>query len=235
MSIKVENIKVAGWEPSIVGMRNPMNSWSKSDTVYQQDGTAILGPNDLDLMKRLYAGGPVHRKYLRQLAVWVDIDAPLYWWKEFDTYKVGTTADSCSTMHKIHSKELTLDDFSHEHLEERSLKVLCDVIDEINYWRNKYLNTPDDQAELKKHYWWQMIQLLGSNYNQRRTISMNYEIAYNIENWRANHKQNEWCILVAMFNLYLPYFREIKSNVEELKPKEYYEDILKKYEMSIHK
>lgn len=203
--IKVENIKVYNIARAIYSARNPMNSWAKSDSDLEKD---IIGPNDLDLMRRLYKGGSEHRKYLRQIFVSMDIVAPLYWWKEFDTYKVGTVANSCSTMHKIHSKEFTLDDFSHEHLFNASdvdvacLQELKNVIFSLNNARKKYLETKC------KDYWWQMIQLLPSSYNQRRTVTMNYENAVNMIRQRENHKLDEWRDFVKELQQ-LPYIKQI--------------------------
>ena len=218
--IKLENTEVMGWEAAIRGMRNPLNSWEQSDSLfgknleipYSQNNPIILidengvetyiGDNDLNLMKRLRNAGTDHRKFMRMIAVYVDITAPLYWWKEFDTYKVGTVANSCSTMHKIADKEFTLEDFSHEHLidsfsetwdiaagdECRStpLDILYTVINALNIYREKYLETRD------KSYWWQMIQLLPSSYNQRRTVMLNYEVLANMCKSRKNHKLDEW-------------------------------------------
>ena len=212
--IKIENVEIYGWEPTIRGMRNPLNSWEKSDSEYEcidEDRDIyeyVIGPNDLDLMKRLSNGGPVHAKYRRMITVYMDITAPFYWWKEFSTYKVGTVANSCSTMHKIHAKEFTLEDFSHEHLIDYEL-YSCDEVDGpvlncapdvycgglqhmnltinvLNYYRKKHLETKD------KKYWWQMIQLLPSSYNQRRTIMFNYEVLANIYKSRKDHKLSEW-------------------------------------------
>lgn len=225
--IKIENIEVMGWEHAIRGMRNPMNSWEKSDSgickggddgigcencanydscEHTYDHSWQLGKADYDLMMRLTAGGPTHAKYRRMITVYVDITAPLYWWKEFDTYKVGTVANSCSTMHKIAAKEFTLEDFSHEHLgvyipaekndgEEcfQNLwidDILSRVIDGLNIARNFYIK--EDDPELKKKYWWQMIQLLPSSYNQKRTVMMNYEVLASIYPMRKNHKLDEW-------------------------------------------
>ena len=163
--IKIENIKVYNIARAVYSSRNAMNSWDKSDSDLEHD---ILGENDLDLAKRLFKAGTEHRKYLRQIFVSMDITAPLYWWKEADTYKVGTVANSCSTMHKIHAKEFTLDDFSHENLLYEWKSHLMNTIGALNLAREFYLKTKD------KKYWWQMIQLLPSSYNQRRTITMNY-------------------------------------------------------------
>lgn len=213
--IKVENIKAYNIARAIYSARNPMNSWAKSDSDLEKD---IIGPNDLDLMRRLYKGGAEHRKYLRQIFVSMDIVAPLYWWKEFDTYKVGTVANSCSTMHKIHDKEFTLDDFSHEHLThcydyEIELvdfeeyfnsphEVLLFVIKALNHYRNLYLETKD------KRHWWQMIQLLPSSYNQKRTITMNYENVVSMIHQRGNHKLDEWREFVKELQE-LPYIKQI--------------------------
>ena len=216
--IKVENIDVWGFKHAIRGMRNPMNSWEKSDTLLCGDikcPDLIVGENDLDLMKRLYKAGTEHRKYLRQIFVSMDITAPLYWWKEFDTYKVGTVANSCSTMHKIADKEFTLDDFSHEHLVDEgyqdslgtiakieSESILKGVIGYLNYIRGRYNYTKD------KKYWWQMIQLLPSSYNQKRTVTMNYENVVTMIKQRSGHKLDEWNNFVEILKK-LPYIKEI--------------------------
>lgn len=257
--IKIENVEIQGFEPAIRGMRNPKNSWDRSDSGYchvlaytepseercmgcpmwtGKDDTPIenassedvgvsscgmmnneawksyttgfvIGPNDHELAMRLSSGGPVHAKYRRMIIVWADITAPLYWWKEFDTYKVGTVANSCSTMHKIHAKEFTIDDFSHEHLiedwiEENVESFYFDnhnigvspimglryIIHLLNASRNAFLNAKD--KKLKKKFWWQMIQLLPSSYNQKRTVMFSYEMLANTDIWRADHKQDEW-------------------------------------------
>lgn len=209
--IKFENTEVVGWGSAIRGMRNPMNSWGKSDS--HRDGCYrtplcykskyyTVGPNDLDLMTRLRNAGTDHRKFMRMITVYVDITAPLYWWKEFDTYKVGTVANSCSTMHKIADKEFTIEDFSHEHLIDEPIYIhegldnnekriiatglLYDTIFCLNVFRKKFLETKD------KKYWWQMIQLLPSSYNQHRTVMLNYEVLANIYKSRKNHKLDEW-------------------------------------------
>lgn len=183
--ITLEKTLVCGWEPAIRGMRNALNSWHLIDSTF--DGEVKIGENDHNLMMRLAKSGSSHAKYRRQIIVWVDITAPLYWWKEFDTYKVGTVANSCSTMHKIHAKEFTLDDFSHEHLTERSLRLLknCVVLD-LNYNRNLFLETKD------KQYWHNMIQLLPTSYNQKRTVQLNYEVLAGIYPDRKHHKLDEW-------------------------------------------
>lgn len=199
--IKIEETETYGWEAAIRGMRNPMNSWDKSDSEWKfyggdcYKGVFVIGKNDLDLMLRLHNAGTDHRKYLRMITVYCDITAPLYWWKEFDTYKVGTVANSCSTMHKIHAKEFTMDDFSHEHLYSDCL--LEDIINELNVYRDIYNNydkqTDKYKAEFsKKDIWWQMIQLLPSSYNQKRTVMLNYEVLSNMYKSRSNHKLDEW-------------------------------------------
>ena len=184
--ITLKYADIWGFEHAVRGMRNPMNSWDKSDTFVDSD-LVLLGKKDKELMKRLIHAGTSHRKFLRQIFVSVDITAPLYWWKEFDTYKVGTTANSCSTMHKIHDKEFTLDDFSVEHLDDDVLnKPFKDTISCLNFFRQLYIQDHD------KDCWWQMIQLLPSSYNQKRTVTMNYENLLNIYETRRNHKLDEW-------------------------------------------
>lgn len=218
------------WEFVIGGMRNPKNSWDKSDSfsTYIEDNETLqvadfeffMGDADHELASNLADGGPVHAKYRRMINVWMDIVAPLYWWKEFDTYKVGTVANSCSTMHKIHAKEFELDDFSHDHLGSENMRItisdqdyllntptdcLIDIVDMLNAARNSYntaaralKNRDLTNAERKhvkaqqKYYWWQMIQLLPSSYNQKRTVCLNYEVLANIYKWRRNHKLDEW-------------------------------------------
>ena len=186
--IKIDNVEVVGLKHAIRGMRNPMNSWAKSDSEFSSNNNApwIIGENDLDLMKRLRQAGTDHRKYMRMITVYLDVTAPLYWWKEFDTYKVGTVANSCSTMHKIHDKEFVLDDFSHEHLTDISTNVLNIIIQNLNYNRNEYNKTKD------KLYFNQMIQLLPTSYYQKRTIMLNYEVLANMYKSRKNHKLDEW-------------------------------------------
>jgi hypothetical protein len=214
--IKIENVEICGLEPAIRGMRNPMNSWEKSDSgigcptgtceeceikpeyceyFIQYGAGYAAGPNDLELMRKLAKGGSVHAKYRRMITVYLDITAPLYWWKEFDTYKVGTVANSCSTMHKIHEKKFTFDDFSYEHLLGPEDVYLGDmvyteaikyIINVLNIAREKYLKTKD------KRYWWQMIQLLPSSYNQKRTVMLNYEVLTGIYKHRKDHKLDEW-------------------------------------------
>lgn len=223
--IKFENTEVVGWEHAIRGMRNPMNSWDKSDTKwlhysdervkdkdYLDDDVEnllckVVGDNDLNLMKRLCSAGTDHRKFMRMITVYVDITAPLYWWKEADTYAVGVVKNSCSTMHKIHDKEFTLDDFSHEHLSDiyalsnatNPLKVMEHTIFCLNFYRKLYLETKD------KKYWWQMIQLLPSSYNQKRTVMLNYEVLANMYHSRKNHKLDEWSIGFVEWVKSLPY------------------------------
>lgn len=212
--IKFEHTEVVGWEHAIRGMRNPMNSWEKSDSgwtrvsheeavdIYNDDSIEIIdecdrdedgvsfyiiGKNDRDLMMQLRNAGTDHRKFMRMITVYVDITAPLYWWKEFDTYKVGTVANSCSTMHKIAAKRFERDDFSHEHLMDGGNYILNSTIDMLNEYRAQYLDSKD------KKYWWQIIQLLPSSYNQKRTVMLNYEVLANIYKSRQNHRLDEWC------------------------------------------
>lgn len=254
--LKLENTEVLGWEHAIRGMRNPMNSWEKSDSGFGcdysdqhfcsvcEDGHTEacpncfkqykLGPNDLDLMKRLRNAGTDHRKFMRMITVYVDLTGPLYWWKEFKTYRAGRKfgddepdvlpipedylefdieMNSCSTMHKITAKEFTLEDFSHEHLDTRlasSLSVLEAVIAELNHWRNNYL------VSKSKEDWWQMIQLLPSSYNQRRTVMLNYEVLANIYKSRRNHKLDEWHTLCDWIEE-LPYSELITGDTEKEK------------------
>ena len=233
--LKIENTEVYGWEAAIRGMRNPKNSWDKSDSFYGYklpkgngeynfckcdencsfwqgrygvDAVYFVGSNDLKLMKTLAKAGTDHGKFLRMINVTMDVTAPLYWWKEYDTYKVGTVANSCSTMHKIHAKEFTLDDFSCEHLIRYGevhrdwLGDLEDLIDDLNFARKKFLETRD------KKYWWQMIQLLPSSYNQKRTVQLNYAVLKTIYFARKDHKLDEWHTFCDWI-LSLPYFKEI--------------------------
>lgn len=226
--IKFENVKVEGFEPAIRGMRNPMNSWAKSDShpglcgdEWAYDPGYIIGDADKELMLKLNKGGPVHAKYRRQIVVWVDITAPLYWWKEFDTYRFGRERNSCSTMHKIAEREFTVDDFSNEHLDDEEICVVEEVdtpvydrrytsmnihkmtIKALNYWRNEYLKATEAKdttgmvgrkitSARAKHCWWQLIQLNPDCYNQRATIMMSYEVLANIRQFRKNHKLDEW-------------------------------------------
>jgi hypothetical protein len=230
------------WEIVIEGMRNPHDSWDKMDsymTHIEDTETGMTAPfeffvgdADQKLMETLRDGGPVHAKYRRMMPIWMTINAPLYWWKEFDTYKVGTVCNSCSTMHRIHAKEFTLDDFSQEHLiniDEAyisdefvmlgdnesytcALCVLEDVIAALNFYRNKYLEAKtkpmkdeSKRAYVTKRYWWQMIQLLPSSYNQKRTVMITYEVVANMRKWRWNHKQDEWRTLCQYLEDNLPY------------------------------
>ena len=225
--LKIENFAVLGWDHATQGMRNPMNSWEKSDSNFFDDSEGHvcnicqghgpmslieIGPNDYALMKNLRNAGTDHRKFMRMITVYLDITGPLYWWKEFDTYKVGTVANSCSTMHKIAAKEFDINDFSHEHIEEldgdeynMSYDWLLRTVDILNYYRKEYRiaseklkRTDLTEAERKhvlaqqKFYWWQMIQLLPSSYNQKRTVMLNYEVLANIYKSRRNHKLDEW-------------------------------------------
>lgn len=217
--IKVENIEIFGLDGAMRGMRNPLNSWDKADTtVYQEHDREFIniGINDLNLATRLIKAGTEHRKFLRMIHVQMDVIAPLYWWKEADTYKVGTTTNSCSTMHKIAAKEFTLDDFSHEHLIDdqddfenengqiSSYKdfLYYDVLDVLNTARRQYLETKD------KRYWWQMIQLLPSSYNQRRTWDMSMETLLSILHQRKNHKLDEWNEFRDICLEQVPYLKE---------------------------
>ncbi len=227
--LKIENYEVMGWKHVIRGMRNPKNSWHLSDSGYGCEdkmcgdcgfkpdwcGNAsheVIGPNDHKLMSSLAKGGPVHAKYRRMITVYLDITAPLYWWKEFDTYKVGTVANSCSTMHKIHDKEFTMDDFSYEHLLNdtdeaediecfgrlTSQALLWLIVQVLNFFRKKFIKTND------KRYWWQMIQLLPASYNQKRTVMLNYEVLHNMYFSRKDHKLDEWHTLCDWIKT-LPY------------------------------
>lgn len=212
--IKIEHTDVYGWPVAIRGMRNPLESWSKSDSGltllnptdvefgYEPNYEYIVGENDLDLMRRLSKAGADHGKYLRMITVTCDITAPLYWYKEFDTYKVGTVANSCSTMHKIHAKPFSLDDFSHEHLNTTSLRTLEMLIVHLNNARYVYSREKD------KADWWQMIQLLPSSYNQKRTVQLNYQVLKSMYHARKNHKLDEWREFCKWCET-LPYFKEI--------------------------
>lgn len=228
--IKLEKTDVFGWEAAIRGMRNPMNSWDKSDSEYRYwcdclgpdeephycthckfdqcspyTGTPdfVIGENDLKLMKSLSKAGSDHAKYLRMINITVDITAPLYWWKEYDTYKVGTVANSCSTMHKIQAKEFTLNDFSIEHLNQDVIdKPFKDIVNCLNFFRGLYLQHKD------KDDWWQMIQLLPSSYNQKRTVQLNYQVLKNIYHSRKNHKLDEWHVFCEWIEN-LPYAKEL--------------------------
>lgn len=193
-------------EVALRGMRNPMNSWKLSDSYWDCDDYATtfwVGSNDLKLAKKLAKGGSTHAKYRRMIVVSLDITAPLYWWKEFDTYKVGTVANSCSTMHKIHSRALTMDDFSTDHLTDNSKEILQNTIDRINLARTYYLSGDRD-----KEAWWQMIQMLPSSYNQTRTVMLNYEIIAKIRAERKDHKLDEWNQLIEAFET-LPHVKDL--------------------------
>ena len=244
--IKIENAEVMGWEAVVRGMRNPMNSWNKSDSTFIEDGEwhdicgnsgpyngtvtdtetfFEMGENDFDLMTRLRNAGTDHRKFMRMITVYLDITAPLYWWKEFDTYKVGTVANSCSTMHKITEKVFTIDDFSHEHVTIRqSMDVLNETVNALNVFRDVYLNGGILRYEngnmrcfgkKDKEIWWQMIQLLPSSYNQRRTIMLNYEVLANIYKSRKDHKLDEWHDFCDWIER-LPYSELITEKIENI-------------------
>lgn len=229
--IKIENTEVSGWCAAVRGMRNPMNSWDKSDSDWDIANKEELeagcepiweyrvGENDLKLMKSLSKAGDDHGKFLRFINVTIDITAPLYWWKECDTYKVGTVANSCSTMHKIHEKEFELDDFSHEHLTKGSItNVLEPIVSVLNNAREAYLNFDEfnekdpegweDGITCKKDVWWQMIQILPTSYNQKRTVQLNYQVLKSMYFARRNHKLDEWREFCAWCES-LPYFKEI--------------------------
>lgn len=198
--IKIEKCEVVGWESAIRGMRNPLNSWARTDSTYEEK--TVIGENDLTLMKKLRQAGTDHRKYLRMINVYADVTAPLYWWKEFDTYKVGTVANSCSTMHKIHSEELGFNSFSMEHMTDGAKSTLGGVIYQLNESRAKYHETKD------KQYWWDMIQLLPTSYNQKRTILINYEVLNNMYRARKTHKLDEWQSFCSWVES-LPYAKEL--------------------------
>ena len=200
--LTVSNISVMNFENAIRGARNPMNSWARMDSSYDEGGNFVLGENDLSLAMRLAKAGSDHRKFLRQIFVSVDISAPLYWWKEFDTYKVGTVANSCSTMHKIQAKEFTREDFSCDKLDERALGVLDTLISFLEEERLAFLETKD------KQHWHNMIQLLPSSFNQLRTVTLNYEVLINIYYARRHHKLDEWHTLCHAIEE-LPYAREL--------------------------
>lgn len=201
--IKLERTQVMNFENALRGARNPLNSWARSDSGYDEAGNYVLGPNDLDLAVRLAKAGSDHRKYLRMVFVSVDITAPLYWWKEFDTYKVGTVANSCSTMHKIHAAPFTRDDFSHDRMDAGALAVLDAVIAYLEGERQKFLADKSD-----KQAWHNMIQTLPSSYNQMRTVTLNYEVLTNMYYARRNHKLAEWHTLCEWVES-LPYAKEL--------------------------
>ena len=206
--IKFERTSVMNFENAMRGARNPLNSWGRMDSSYDEDGNFCLGPNDLDLGRRLRKAGSDHRKFIRQIFVSVDITAPLSWWKEYDTYKVATVANSTSTMHKIHSKAFELDDFSHDHLTKDSLEFMGVIIDRLESIRQKFV------AEKKKEDWYDLIQLLPSSYNQMRTCTMNYETLVNIYFARRNHKLQEWHTFCHWIES-LPYAKELIIAQEE--------------------
>lgn len=227
--LKTEKTEVLGWDHAIRGMRNPKNSWDKTDTdefLYAYAEYDIpqpdIGPNDYNLMKTLRNAGTDHRKFMRMIVVYADITAPLYWWKEYDTYKVGTVANSCSTMHKIHAKEFTLDDFSHEHLTPLALDALGNVIGTLNRYRERFIawDHLDDNSKNayflyeQKDAWWQLIQLLPTSYNQKRTVMVNYEVLANIYKSRKNHKLDEWHTFCDWIRS-LPYSELITGEFEE--------------------
>lgn len=200
--LKIERDSVMNLENAMRGARNPMNSWNRMDSYYDEEGNYQLGENDLDLAKRLRKAGSDHRKFMRQIFVSVDITAPLYWWKEYDTYKVATVANSTSTMHKIHSKPFEMEDFSCDHMSENTKKEMEKVIAYLEVLRNQYLETKD------KQHWYDMIQFLPSSYNQMRTCSFNYETLINIYFSRKNHKLEEWHTFCHWIET-LPYAKEL--------------------------
>lgn len=235
--IKIDNVEVYGWEAAIRGARNPMNSWDKSDSCWccgdlvcsKMDCDLgcnvphfVIGKADLKLMKKLAAAGSDHRKFMRMISVTYDITAPMYWWKEFDTYKVGTVRNSCSTMHTITNKEFTLDDFSHDKLNDFGLYNLNLIIEKLNYARNIYVNGIEySNGELfhtiepgTKEYWYQIIQLLPSSYNQKATVQLNYEVLANIYHSRKNHKLDEWREFCSWIET-LPYSELITGGRDE--------------------
>ena len=220
--IKIENIDAYGWEAAIRGARNPMNSWDRMDSCYN-NGEFEIGENDYKLLKNLTIAGPEHRKWNRMVTVTMDITAPLYWWKEYDTYKVGTVANSCSTMHKIQAKEFERDDFSHDHLLDGALLHLDETIELLNEARDIFNNFDHFAPELKEVYefeitkkdiWWQMIQLLPTNYNQKRTVHLNYEVLGTMYRQRRHHKLDEWVEFCDTIKT-LPYSEFINREFEE--------------------
>ena len=231
--IKIEDIEVMGMRKAIKGMRNAMNSWDKSDSGYmvdeKLDGVQFsyfkIGEKDMKLCKNLIKAGSPDRKFMRMIHVQADVTAPLYWWKEFDTYKVGTVANSCSTMHTLHKRDLTLDDFSHENLISDSVDILKDLINTLNDCRDSYINYDKDinlitkEITSKKHIWWQMIQLLPSSFNQMRTIDLNYETLFSIYHQRKGHKLDEWSEFCKWIET-LPYMKEFLGLDEQTETKE---------------
>jgi hypothetical protein len=233
--IKIEKVETFGWEAAIRGMRNPKNSWDRSDSHWcrmnmkvcpdcknRNKSITCIGQNDFDLMMRLRNAGTDHRKFMRMIIVCADITAPLYWWKEYDTYKVGTVADSCSTMHRIAAKEFELSDFSIEHV--ACVSDFKYIVDILNCWRSRYIQCDDDPAMLerldmtKKEIWWQMIQFLPSSYNQKRTVMLNYEVLANIYKSRKDHKLDEWREFCHWIEA-LPYSELIVGDAEGAKSK----------------
>lgn len=239
--IKIENVEVMGWDAAIRGMRNPMNSWEKSDSgtcgyphhigcancpdhkicnhPFRNDGVFKLGKADYELVMKLVKAGTDHRKFMRMITVYADITAPLYWWEEFGTYKVGTVANSCSAMYKITEKEFTFEDFSYEHLDIRTRKILEEIIKVLNDYRTLYINYNPDDFEIKgcpskKDLWWQMIQLMPRSYNQRCTVMLNYEVLTNIYKSHKNHKLDEWGEFCAWIKA-LPYSELITGGTDE--------------------
>ena len=227
--IKIEDVEVMGMRKAIKGMRNAMNSWDKSDSGYmvdeKLDGVQFsyfkIGEKDMKLCKNLIKAGSPDRKFMRMIHVQADVTAPLYWWKEFDTYKIGTVANSCSTMHTLHKRDLTLDDFSHENLISDSVDILKDLINTLNDCRDSYINYDKDinlitkEITSKKHIWWQMIQLLPSSFNQMRTIDLNYETLFSIYHQRKCHKLNEWVEFCKWIET-LPYMKEFLGLDEQV-------------------
>lgn len=211
--MQLRRTSVMNFDNALRGARNPMNSWHKADSYWEENidgvktGRFIIGQNDLDLAQRLVRGGSEHRKFMRQIFVSVDITAPLYWWKEYDTYKVGTVANSTSTMHKISAKEFELDDFSYEHLTVKGMECLGNVIKELNEQRDEYNSTTD--PDIKRCCWWQMIQLLPTSYNQTRTLTLNYENIYSMIRQRQHHKLDEWRVDFINWCHSLPYANEL--------------------------
>lgn len=208
MSITFKNNHVSGLEAAIRSMRNPMDSWHCTDSYTNYDGVFVIGEKDLELAKKLVKNGDDHGKIARMIHVSVDVTAPIYWWKEHDTYKVGTVRMSCSTMHKLHSRDLIIDDFSHEHLFDSSISALDELIGCINHYRQKFISDIQDTKINKKEYWWQMIQLLPSSFNQMATIDLNYQTLRNIYHARKNHKLDEWHAFVSWIAS-LPYANEL--------------------------
>lgn len=202
--IKIDHVETYGWRPALRGMRNPMNSWNKADTVFDEYGIPTMGENDLRLATSLASAGTDHAKYLRMIVVYADVAAPLYWWKEFDTYKIGTVANSCSIMHKIHAKPFERSDFSHDHLTHYNFDWLDTTIEWLNRERNKFNVSKGKDKEA----WWQMIQMLPSSYIQKRTLMLNYQVLKNIYHARCNHKLQEWHDFCDMIRK-LPYAQEL--------------------------